>query len=194
MSSSEKLGEALRRNSEKIRTAVENGSDISVVTHIDADGITSGSIIASALSRLGARFSVRAVSDMNVSVIDNMKTEARDFYIITDLGGGWALELRKALGDKWLIVDHHEISKEEIMTDDGSQILNAWRFEIDGGKQVSAGGMAFLVASAIDRKNRDLARLAVVSAVGDRQDQGEKKSFLGLNSEILKTAESLGLV
>jgi len=194
MSSNEKLSEALRNNSEKIRTAVENGSEISVVTHIDADGITSGSIIASALSRLGARFSVRAVPDMNASVIEKMMAEARDFYIMTDLGGGWALDLRKALGDKWLIVDHHEISKEEIMTDDGSQILNAWKFDIDGGKQVSAGGMAYLVANAIDRKNRDLARLAVVSAVGDRQDQGEKKSFMGLNSEILKTAESLGLV
>ncbi|HEV8387948.1 MAG TPA: DHH family phosphoesterase [Nitrososphaera sp.] len=194
MSSNEKLSEALRNNSEKIRTAVENGNEISVVTHIDADGITSGSIIASALSRLGARFSVRAVPDMNASVIEKMMAEARDFYIITDLGGGWALDLRKALGDKWLIVDHHEISKEEIMTDDGSQILNAWKFAIDGGKQVSAGGMAYLVANAIDRKNRDLARLAVVSAVGDRQDQGEKKSFMGLNSEILKTAESLGLV
>ena len=194
MSSNERLSEALRLNSEKIRSAVENGSEISVVTHIDADGITSGSIIGLALSRLGARFSVRAVSDMNASVICKMKSEARDFYIITDLGGGWALDLKKALGEKWLIIDHHEISKEEVMTDDGSQILNAWRFEIDGGRQVSAGGMAYMMASAIDRKNRDLAKIAVVSAVGDRQDQGEKKSFLGLNSEILKTAESLGLV
>jgi RecJ-like exonuclease len=194
MSSHEKLSEALRHNAEKIRSSVENGSEISVVTHIDADGITSGSIIGLALSRLGARFSVRAVPDMNASVINNMKSEARDFYIITDLGGGWALDLKKALGDKWLIIDHHEISKQEIMTDDGSQILNAWRFEIDGGRQVSAGGMAYMMTSAIDRKNRDLSRVAIVSAVGDRQDQGEKKSFLGLNAEILKTAESLGLV
>lgn len=194
MSSNEKLSEALRYNAEKIRSSVESGSEISVVTHIDADGITSGSIIGWALSRLGARFSVRAVPDMNASVIHSMKAEARDFYIITDLGGGWALDLKKALGDKWLIIDHHEISKEEIMTDDGSQILNAWRFEIDGGRQVSAGGMAYMMANAMDRKNRDLARIAIVSAVGDRQDQGEKKSFLGLNAEILKTAESLDLV
>jgi RecJ-like exonuclease len=54
--------------------------------------------------------------------------------------------------------------------------------------------MAFMVAQAIDKANRDLSKLAVVSGVGDRQDQGEKKSFVGLNSEILKTAESLGLI
>jgi RecJ-like exonuclease len=51
-----------------------------------------------------------------------------------------------------------------------------------------------MVATALDRKNRDLSRIAVVSAVADRQDQGDKKSFVGLNTEILKTAQSLGLV
>ena len=194
MSSLGKLSEALRNISEKIKTAGENGSEISVITHIDADGITSGSIIGTALSRLGARFSVRAVSDMTVSVIENMKEDARDYHVITDLGGGWASHLRKALGDKWVIIDHHEISKEEILTDDASQILNAWKYGIDGGKEISAGGMAFLVANAIDRTNRDLSKLAVVSALGDGQDQGDKNSFVGPNSEILKTAESLGLV
>jgi len=36
--------------------------------------------------------------------------------------------------------------------------------------------------------------MAVVSAIADRQDQGNKRSFSGLNAEILKTAQSLGLV
>src|SRR6185295_7457394 len=52
----------------------------------------------------------------------------------------------------------------------------------------------YMVASALDKKNRDLSCIAVVSAVADRQDQGDKKSFVGLNIEILKTAQSLGLV
>ncbi|HKU49332.1 MAG TPA: DHH family phosphoesterase [Nitrososphaera sp.] len=194
MSSREKLSEALRHVSEKIKATVESGSEISVVTHIDADGITSGSIIASALMRLGARFSVRTISDMNISEIASMKADARDFYIITDLGGGWAAELRKALEDKWVIIDHHQIPEEEVLTDDSCQILNAWKYGLDGGKDVSAGGMAFLVADSIDKGNRDLSRLAVVSAVGDRQDQGDKKSFVGVNSEILKIAEAQALV
>jgi single-stranded-DNA-specific exonuclease len=194
MSSRQKLSDALKTTSEKIRTVIESGSEISVITHIDADGLTSGSIIGSALSRLGARFSVRAVSDMNESVIEKMKAESRDFYVITDLAGGWSLHLRKALEDRWVVIDHHEISEQEILTDDSLQILNAWRYDVDGGKEISAGGMAFLVANSLERTNRDLSRLAVVSAVGDRQDQGDKKSFLGMNSEILKTAESLGLI
>jgi RecJ-like exonuclease len=131
---------------------------------------------------------------MNASTIEKMKADARDFYIITDLGGGWSAQLRRAFEDRWIVIDHHEISQEEILTDDGMHVINAWRFGIDGGKEVSAGGMAYSVADAIDKGNRDFSWLAVVSAVGDRQDQGDNKAFLGINREILKTAEALGLV
>lgn len=191
---SDRLTDALKHFCEKVRSTVEGGNEIAIITHLDADGITSGSIMAMTLRRMGARFSLRTVSDLNSSVVEKMKADGRDFYVITDLGGGWASHLRKALGDKWVIIDHHEITEEEILTDDGGQILNPWKFGIDGGREVSAGGMAYMVASALDFKNRDLSAIAVVSAVADRQDQGDKKSFFGLNAEILKTAQSLGLV
>ena len=191
---SDRLTDALKHFCEKVRSTVEGGNEVAIITHLDADGITSGSIMAMALRRMGARFSLRTVTDLNSSVVEKMKADGRDFYVITDLGGGWASHLRKALGDKWVIIDHHEITEEEILTDDGGQILNPWKFGIDGGREVSAGGMAYMVASALDFKNRDLSAIAVVSAVADRQDQGDKKSFFGLNAEILKTAQSLGLV
>ena len=191
---SDRLTDALKHFCEKLRTSVEGGNEVSIITHLDADGIIAGSIMAMALRRMGARYSVRAVSDMNSSVVENMKAEGCDFYVITDLGGGWASNLRKALDNKWVIIDHHEITEEEILTDDEAQILNPWKFGIDGGREVSAGGMAYMVASTLDLKNRDLSAMAVVSAVADRQDQGDKRSFFGLNAEILKTAQSLGLV
>ena len=188
------LTDALKHFCEKLRTSVEGGNEVAIITHLDADGISAGSIMATALRRMGARYSVRAVSEMNSTLVENMKTDSRDFYVITDLGGGWASNLRKTLDDKWAIIDHHEISEEEILTDDRGQILNPWKYGIDGGREVSAGGMAYLVASALDLKNRDLSARAVISAIADRQDQGDKRSFSGLNAEILKTAQSLGLV
>ena len=191
---SDRLTDALKYFCEKLRSTVEGGNEVSIITHLDADGITSGSIMAMALRRMGARYSVRAVSDMNSSVIEKMKTDGRDFYVVTDLGAGWSSHLRNALGDKWVIIDHHEIIEEEILADNEAQILNPWKFGVDGGREVSAGGMAYMVASTLDLKNRDLSAIAVVSAVADRQDQGDKKSFLGLNAEILRTAQSLGLL
>ncbi|MEW5841423.1 DHH family phosphoesterase [Nitrososphaera sp.] len=194
MGDSTRLVQALKPFCEKLRSVVESGSEIAIITHLDADGITSGSIISLALARMGARCSVRTVSDMNPSVIEKMKSDGHDFYVITDLGGGMAANFRKALGDRWVVIDHHQIPEEEILTDDAGQVLNAWKFGIDGGTEISAGGMAYMVASALDRKNRDLSCIAIVSAVGDRQDQGDKKSFLGVNREILEVAKSAGLV
>src|SRR5919202_3406305 len=143
---SDKLGDALKHFSEKLKVTIESGNEIAVVTHLDADGIASGSIMAIALRRMGARYSVRAVSDMNSSVLNNMKAEGHDFYAITDLGGGWTSHLKKVLGNKWIIIDHHQISEEEILTDDEGQILNPWKYGIDGGREVPAGGMAYMVA------------------------------------------------
>ena len=125
MNDSAKLVEALKPFCEKLRSVVENGREISIITHLDADGITSGSIVASALWRMGARYSVRAVSDMNPVIIEKIRADDRDFYVITDLGGGWASYLRKTLGDRWVIIDHHQIPEEEMLTDDAGQILNA---------------------------------------------------------------------
>ena len=48
--------------------------------------------------------------------------------------------------------------------------------------------------NALNEKNSDLSEIAVVSALGDRQDQGENKSFTGKNFEIANTAKELGLV
>ena len=54
--------------------------------------------------------------------------------------------------------------------------------------------MAYFAATALNEKNSDLSEIAIVSALGDRQDQGDKKSFTGKNFEIANTAKELGLV
>lgn len=186
--------QALKAFCDKIEYMVENGKEISIISHLDADGIASGSIISSALARLGAKCAIRTVSDMTLNVLEQMRYENHDFYIITDLGGGMANEFNQALDNRWAIIDHHQIPEHEISIDDNNQILNAWKYGIDGGKEISAGGMAYMVATTLDRKNKNLSPIAIVSALADRQDQGEKKSLFGLNSEIVKTAQSLRLI
>lgn len=175
--------------SDKISELIKNRKDISITTHIDCDGITSGSIITKALMRAGAKCTVGTKNEFSKKVIETLKKDSRDFHIITDLGGGFAKDLDEALGENWFVIDHHQISDEE---KENPRVLNSWKYGIDGGKEICSGGMAYLAAKAIDEKNTDLAGIAVVSALGDRQDQGEKKSFTGVNSEIAKTAKDSG--
>ncbi|MDC8438135.1 MAG: single-stranded DNA exonuclease RecJ, partial [Candidatus Nitrosotenuis sp.] len=116
------LNEALSNFSDRITDAIKAGKDVSITTHIDCDGITSGSIITKALIRAGAKVTARTVKEMNGSVIKNMQQDSRDFHIVTDLGGGFARQLDEALGEQWLVLDHHEIPDEE---HDNDRVINA---------------------------------------------------------------------
>ncbi|MEK0369026.1 MAG: DHH family phosphoesterase [Nitrosopumilus sp.] len=185
------LDESLSFFKDKILDCVKSKKSIFVTTHIDCDGLSSGSIITKALIRAGAKCTVRTSKEFNKKVVDSFKTDSRDFHIVTDLGGGFAKDLNESLGDNWIVLDHHQIPEEEL---DNQNVINAWKYGIDGGVEISAGGMAYLASMALDERNSDLSAIAVVSALGDRQDQGERKSFTGKNFEIANTAKEQGLV
>ncbi len=185
------LDESLSFFKDKISDCIKSKKSISVTTHIDCDGLTSGSIITKALIRAGARCTVRTSKEFSKKVIDSLKKDSRDFHVITDLAGGFANNLDESLGENWVVLDHHQISEKE---HDNQKVINAWKYGIDGGTEICAGGMAYLAAMALDDKNSDLSAIAVVSALGDRQDQGERKSFIGKNYEIANTAKEEGLV
>ncbi len=185
------LQEHLSNFSDRISDLIKNNKSISVTTHIDCDGLTSGAIITKALIRAGAKVTVRTAKEMSSGTIKMMQADSRDFHVVTDLGGGFAKQFSEAFGKDWFVLDHHEIPEEEHEND---CVINAWKYGINGGTEICAGGMAFLAAKTLDRKNEDLSSIAVVSALGDRQDQGEKKSFLGKNAEIIEEAKSLGLL
>src|SRR3989304_2142852 len=185
------LDQALANFLDKIADCIKSKKSILVITHIDCDGITSGSIISKALIRAGANCTVTTAKELNKKVIEKLREDHRDFHVITDLGGGFGKALDENLADKWFVLDHHQIPQEEF---DNERVINAWKYGIDGGTQISAGGMAYQAAKVLDDKNTELAWIAVVSALGDRQDQGEKKSFTGINLEIASTAKKNGQV
>jgi single-stranded-DNA-specific exonuclease len=183
--------ESLSFFKDKISDCIKSQKSISVTTHIDCDGLASGSIITKALIRAGAKCTVRTSKEFSQNVINSLKKDSRDFHIVTDLGGGFASNLDQSLGEDWIVLDHHQISENE---HDNPRVINAWKYDIDGGTEVCAGGMAYLAAMSLDDKNSDLSALAVVAALGDRQDQGERKSFTSKNFEIANTAKELGLL
>ena len=188
---SKNIQESLSYFSDKISDAIKSKKSILVTTHLDCDGITSGSIISKALIREGARCTVRTTNEFSQNIVEQLEKENKGLHIITDLAGGFARNLDEKVCDNWIVLDHHQIPDEEI---DNQNVINAWKFGIDGGIEICAGGMAYLASTALNKNNRDLSGIAVVSALGDRQDQGDKKSFVGENKNIAKTAKELGLI
>jgi len=65
---------------------------------------------------------------------------------------------------------------------------------IDGSRDLSGAGVTYLVAKALDKTNVDLACVAAVGALGDRQDKYEQRGLGGVNETIVEDAVNSGLL
>ena len=167
------------------------GKKILVVTHIDADGLTSGATVFAALARKGANISLRTLPELEPKGIADLKNENFDFYIFTDLGATLVRELEESFDGRFLLIDHHQTAESDLTK---PEVVNCWLYGLDGGREASSSTMAYFFASAVDQENRDLAYLALVGAVADRQDVGQGRALIGLNQVAKEEAQSAGLV
>ncbi len=191
-SSVSSLEEAAEAVAARIRTA----EDIHLVSHIDADGISSGSIAYRAVRRLGIRPEVEFIKQLDDFVIERLSKDIPEGTLVwfTDLGSG---QLDRLRGIDCVVCDHHQpalSAPEGPLQDGGSYIqANPHLVGVDGAQEVSGAGMAYLVARALDPKNVDLSMLAIVGAVGDLQHMHEGR-LVGVNADIVEEARGAGLV
>jgi RecJ-like exonuclease len=174
-----------------IMKMVRSGKRILLVTHIDADGLCSGSIAFAALTRKGANAVLRTVPDLDQKVIADLDSQKFDFYIFTDLASTLVKDLDSALQGRYLVLDHHQIPEGDA---GNPSVVNAWCYGFDGGKESCSSAMAYFFASTLDPTNDDLSPLAIVGALADRQDGGPGRSLTGLNRAALEDAQARGLV
>ena len=81
------IQESLSYFSDKISDVIKSKKNILVTTHIDCDGITSGSIISKALIREGAKCTVRTTNEFSQNVVNHLGKEDVGLHVITDLSG-----------------------------------------------------------------------------------------------------------
>ena len=163
---------------------IRKHENIHIVTHIDADGITSGAIAVQTLSRLGKNYSIEFVKQLDPLTIEHIKDENYELVWFTDLGS--------SITDRsfpMIISDHHRC------IDDSNSLyhLNPHLFGLDGSIYISGAGVTYLVAKMLDSNNIDLSALAIIGACGDLQDHKYRK-LVGGNREILKDAIKVGIV
>ena len=68
-----KIQESLSYFSDKISDTIKSKKSILVTTHLDCDGITSGSIISKALIREGARCTVRTTNEFSQNIVEQLE-------------------------------------------------------------------------------------------------------------------------
>ncbi len=164
-----------------------------LASHIDADGLTSAAIAASALERAGIPFETVFSKQLDESEIAGIANMDRDVVLFTDFGSGQLdiIAEHEEAGDFTPVVaDHHQPADAET-----EYHLNPLLFGINGASELSGAGASYALARALepaDGDNRDLATLAIVGAVGDMQaSSGE---LVGANRQIVEEGVAAGVL
>ncbi|OAQ53179.1 hypothetical protein HTG_06805 [Natrinema mahii] len=194
-----------------------------LASHIDADGLTSAAIAATALERAEIPFETVFEKQLDDEAIAAIAATEYDTVLFTDFGSG-QLDLigdHEDAGDFTpVIADHHQPADRET-----EYHLNPLLFGINGASELSGAGASYVLArgladvasssrsAATDggavtepegttarTDNRDLAALAVVGAVGDMQAtsgqlHGANAAIVeeGVDAGVLETGKDLAL-
>jgi RecJ-like exonuclease len=180
------LLEVIHEASDLLKEIIQKGSHILSLSHNDADGLASASIIAKMLARAEARFTSRIIKELDdVTVSDALKQKA-ELIIFTDIGSGQRDIISEHMKQaRCLIIDHHPpLPGYDV---NGIQV-NPHDHGIDGTTEVSSSGCAYLVAREFSNSNTDLSPIAVVGALGDLQDKNEARALHGVNLQIVHEA------
>jgi RecJ-like exonuclease len=173
---------ALGRAAEDFKK-IDKSKTVKLVSNLDADGITAASIMVKVLERENLAYSLCILHQLKEDDAKELADEDYEVYIFCDLGSGQLKSLNKHFnGKKVFILDHHEVQGKP---DDNIIHMNPHIFGFDNFSEVSAAGMCFFFARAADKRNEDLAHLAIIGAIGDVQ---EKNGFNGLNNIICDIA------
>lgn len=156
---------------------LEEADSVLVISHIDADGITAGTIAGETCRRLGKSFRVDFENKITEDTIETINSSEEDVVWICDLGSAYMSHFtRRAV----IVTDHHVPDPEWRATGQtsldgftGSYQLNPHLWGVSGSYEVCGAGMTYILSKTVDPGNVDLAYLAVVGAIGDFQDDRE---------------------
>jgi len=167
--------------------AILSCKSATVISHIDADGISSESILSQAISRAG--IPVRSIYLRQLDPLTLHEIPDDDsLKIFSDFGSGQqAMLSEKGLKqDDVVIIDHHVSQPADAVYMEVNCLLH-------GHEKMSAAGVAYLVAHEMDEINLDLAKLAVIGNIGDMMDR-ENLKLSGPAHEIMADGVGYGNV
>jgi single-stranded-DNA-specific exonuclease len=178
----------LCKKAAKLISSHQKSSRIRVISHYDADGITSAAIICNALHREGYGFHATLMRNPFNKGLERVSKEDNELIIFLDMGSG-QIETIEKMGCKTIIIDHHQYLKKK--TSDDVLQINANLCEINGNYEACGATLAYSLVKSLNSKNIDLVPFAIAGIIGDKQYIG---GIRGYNKTILDEALSNGLI
>lgn len=172
----------LCKKSSEIIQSFAKSTRIRVVSHYDADGISSAAIICKILYREGFDFHASIMRNPFNKGLERLSKEQNELIIFCDMGSG-QIETIENMSCKSIIIDHHQFLKEK--TTENVLQINANLCGMNGNYEACGATLTYFLAKTLNPKNTDLVHLAMVGATGDKQYIG---GFSGLNKTVLEEA------
>lgn len=157
--------------------------------HNDADGLTSGAVLSTALERSGFFVTRHCLEKPYPSILEKVFCASGQLIFLTDFAGRISSLISELNAGKNLvvIVDHHPatLSQDPLVIN-----LSTGLYGLRGDRDISASTACFRFAMALDSANADLAWLALVGAVGD--GFGINGRLTGENRRVAQIARDQG--
>ena len=169
-----------------LREHIEKDSVIRIISHNDADGISSAAVIANALAEENVQFHTSCIPRLKEDIVNQLRHEKYDLFIFSDMGSAFVNEFNTYKHDV-IIADHHQVNDAE--AESNVVHINPHLFGIDGSKDLCGAGSSYLAVRELGKKH--LAYFALIGAFGDMQGQG---GFTGVNKLILDDALESGVL
>jgi RecJ-like exonuclease len=152
--------------------------EVTIISHIDADGIACEAILSQAISRQGIPVKSIFVRQLEPLTMPQVPSDP-SLKVFTDLGAGQQnLLFERGLTEKDVVIIDHHVSQPVERNYTQANCLPY------GYSRMSAAGVSYFVAKQLDPINIDLAKLAIIGNVGDMMAR-EKCGLVGPARDII---------
>lgn len=171
---------------EVLKKQLRQGNIVRIISHNDADGLAAAGVIANTIRQEGGQFHLTILPRLKEKFILKLVREKYKLFYFCDMGSAY-LEPISRIKEDVIIADHHQPAEFEI--DDNIKHINPHLFGVNGSKEISASGLAYLSVRGLEKQS--LVGMALAGAFGDMQYYG---GFLGPNKLILEEGLEAGSV
>lgn len=171
------LPDEMEKKLEQASNLLEEHDKFRIITHYDADGITSAAILVRALMKEQKGFHTTFVSSFPDEKPEGLPV------ICTDIGNSHLKGIKNDTSCA-IVLDHHKVD-DNVEGDDDHIFVNPHSYGIDGAREISGATLTFLLTIFHEKSNWLNVFYALAGAAADKQNIG---GFKGLNNQIVNTA------
>ncbi|MFW6176164.1 MAG: DHHA1 domain-containing protein [Thermoplasmatota archaeon] len=171
------LPEDMEEKLEQATALLDDNDKFRIITHYDADGITSAAVLVRALMKEQKGFHTTFVSSFPDKIPKGLP------IIFTDIGNSHLKTIKDNTASA-IVLDHHNV-EDDIEGDENHVFINPHSYGIDGAREVSGGTLTFLLTIYHNKSNWANVFYGLAGAAADKQNIG---GFIGLNKQIVDTA------